>query len=104
MAAEFFDNPAPDGKVRAAGDDGLPCWIDAPVASHESLVAQAQHQRSVLRARAESEITWRQGAVDEEIATAEEAAALSEWKKYRVMLMRVDTSVAPDIEWPEKPA
>ncbi|TKU53879.1 tail fiber assembly protein, partial [Citrobacter sp. wls711] len=31
----------------------------------------------------------------------EETAALSEWKKYRVRLMRVDTSKAPDIKWPE---
>ncbi|MBB9171814.1 tail fiber assembly protein, partial [Escherichia coli] len=25
-------------------------------------------------------------------------------KKYRVLLNRVDTSVAPDIEWPTSPA
>ncbi|ELW5865089.1 tail fiber assembly protein, partial [Escherichia coli] len=25
------------------------------------------------------------------------------WKKYRVLLNRVDTSTAPDIEWPVKP-
>ncbi|HAX3031324.1 TPA: tail fiber assembly protein [Escherichia albertii] len=25
------------------------------------------------------------------------------WKTYRVLLNRVDTSVAPDIEWPVKP-
>ncbi|HBE5608577.1 TPA: tail fiber assembly protein [Escherichia coli] len=25
------------------------------------------------------------------------------WKKYRVLLNRVDTSVAPDIEWPSQP-
>lgn len=28
IAAEFFDCPAPVGKVRAAGGDGLPCWVD----------------------------------------------------------------------------
>ncbi|EFO3509809.1 recombinase family protein [Escherichia coli] len=26
------------------------------------------------------------------------------WKKYRVLLNRVDTSTAPDIEWPTSPA
>ncbi|HHG0003449.1 TPA: tail fiber assembly protein, partial [Escherichia coli] len=36
-----------------------------------------------------------------EIATAEETAALSEWKKYRVLLMRVDTS---NPVWPTPPA
>ncbi|EGG1135905.1 tail fiber assembly protein, partial [Escherichia coli] len=25
------------------------------------------------------------------------------WKKYRVLLNRVDTSTAPDIEWPALP-
>jgi len=53
-----------------------------------------------LRAAADSEITWLQDAVDAGIATGEETAALAEWKKYRVMLMRIDTSSAPDIEWP----
>ncbi|HDD9578086.1 tail fiber assembly protein [Escherichia coli] len=37
------------------------------------------------------------------MATEEEAAALIEWKKYRVLLMRVDTSKAPDILWPPQP-
>jgi hypothetical protein len=37
------------------------------------------------------------------MATEEEMTALQEWKKYRVLLNRVDTSTAPDIEWPEKP-
>ncbi|MDN0004869.1 tail fiber assembly protein [Providencia stuartii] len=34
---------------------------------------------------------------------AKEAAALQAWKKYRVLLNRIDTSLAPNIEWPEKP-
>ncbi|MCE7685092.1 tail fiber assembly protein, partial [Escherichia coli] len=44
-----------------------------------------------------------QDAVDLEIATEEEASLLAAWKKYRVLLNRVDTSVAPDIEWPAVP-
>ncbi|MBB6978676.1 tail fiber assembly protein, partial [Escherichia coli] len=31
-------------------------------------------------------------------------STLTQWKKYRVLLMRVDTSTAPDIEWPTPPA
>ncbi|EFE1381709.1 TPA: tail fiber assembly protein [Escherichia coli] len=38
-----------------------------------------------------------------DIATEEEKALLAAWKKYRVLLNRVDTSVAPDIEWPAIP-
>ncbi|EFV1974654.1 tail fiber assembly protein [Escherichia coli] len=40
---------------------------------------------------------------DLEIATEEENSLLEAWKKYRVLLNRVDTSTAPDIEWPEEP-
>lgn len=44
-----------------------------------------------------------QGAVDESMATDAEKASLSEWKKYRVLLYRVDTSKPEEIEWPELP-
>ncbi|HBM7521157.1 TPA: tail fiber assembly protein, partial [Escherichia coli] len=48
-----------------------------------------------------SEIEWRQDAVDAGIATEEETVSLAEWKKYRVLLMRVDTA---DPDWPTPPA
>lgn len=44
-----------------------------------------------------------QDAVDLGKATKEEEALLLAWREYRVLLMRVDTSLAPDIEWPELP-
>ncbi|CAM7358296.1 tail fiber assembly protein [Citrobacter sedlakii] len=71
--------------------------------SQEELIEQAEAKKLQLRDIADAEIIWRQDAVDVGIATTEETAALSDWKKYRVLLMRVDTSTAPDIEWPVKP-
>ncbi|MEI7181673.1 tail fiber assembly protein [Pectobacterium carotovorum] len=44
-----------------------------------------------------------QDAVDLGIASEEEKSTLNAWKKYRVQLMRLDTSKAPDVEWPEEP-
>nr|WP_112030648.1 tail fiber assembly protein [Escherichia coli] len=67
-------------------------------------MAIAEVKKSQLREKADSEISWRQDAVDADIATDEEATTLTQWKKYRVLLMRVDTSTAPDIEWPTPPA
>ncbi|HHH1255415.1 TPA: tail fiber assembly protein, partial [Yersinia enterocolitica] len=32
-----------------------------------------------------------------------EVTELAGWKRYRVLLMRIDTSKAPDIEWPSMP-
>ncbi|HBA9565459.1 TPA: tail fiber assembly protein [Escherichia coli] len=45
-----------------------------------------------------------QDAADLEMATEEETSLMEAWKKYRVLLNRVDISVAPDIEWPTIPA
>ncbi|EFB3321859.1 tail fiber assembly protein [Escherichia coli] len=45
-----------------------------------------------------------QDAVDLGIATEEESSLLAAWKKYRVLLNRVDTSVAPDIDLSVFPA
>lgn len=103
MAKEFFDDKSPEKKIRIPGANDLPCWGYAPTSTTDSLIAQADAQRKILRARAESEISWRQGAVDEGIAKIEEVSLLSIWIKYRTLLMRVDTSLAPNIDWPEVP-
>ncbi|WP_242064938.1 tail fiber assembly protein [Enterobacter roggenkampii] len=67
-------------------------------------VAQAQQVKNSLRQAADAQIAWRHDAVDAGIATEDETASLAEWKKYRVLLMRIDTSKAPDIVWPRPPA
>lgn len=48
-------------------------------------------------------ITITMMGIDLEIATEEEISLLEAWKKYRVLLNRVDTSTAQDIEWPALP-
>ncbi|WP_407251788.1 tail fiber assembly protein [Klebsiella pneumoniae] len=44
-----------------------------------------------------------QDAVELDMATDEEKSRYDARRKYRVLLMRVDTSLAPDINWPEPP-
>lgn len=102
QTAEYWKQTPPPGKQLGAVD-GLPSWVDYPPPTNEQLVYQAEQQKNQLRKAADSEITWLQDAVDAAIATDEEVAALAEWKKYRVLLMRVDTIKAPDIEWPTPP-
>ncbi|KDT00544.1 caudovirales tail fiber assembly family protein [Escherichia coli 2-011-08_S4_C3] len=78
----------------------MPAWVDIPPPTQEELSAVAELRKANLRMRADSEINWRQDAVDAGVATEEETAALSEWKKYRVLLMRVDTEKPV---WPTTP-
>ena len=103
-AAKFNGANEPSGKWLDMVEGTL-CWIDrpAPVLTTEELIAQAEQQKQTLRQTADAEIAWRQDAVDVGIATDDEALQLTEWKRYRVLLMRVDTSKAPNIEWPTKP-
>ncbi|HHH6391737.1 TPA: tail fiber assembly protein [Escherichia coli] len=98
VATEFMQEP-PEGKYRNV-IAGMPAWVDIPPPTQEELSAVAELKKVNLRMRADSEINWRQDAVDAGVATEEETAALSEWKRYRVLLMRVDTEKPV---WPTTP-
>lgn len=102
VSEDYFESfsIAPSGKMRVAGDNGLPVWVDATPPTQEELNAANDKKLQSLRKVADSEIAWRQDAVDADIATDEEVADLAAWKKYRILLMRVDTS---NPQWPEKP-
>ncbi|MCV5052769.1 tail fiber assembly protein [Escherichia coli] len=79
--------------------DGHKWAMDVDAANAADL-AVAEREKTQLRTVADAEIAWRQDAVDAGIATEGETAALAEWKKYRVLLMRVDTT---DPDWPTVP-
>ena len=81
-------------------DNGFPVLVPYPELTKDEQQERAEQKRQTLKSVADTEISWRQDAVDAGIATEEEAAALTEWKKYRVMLMRVDTSKPV---WPTPP-
>lgn len=67
--------------------------MDGNISYKNSLMSEASQRISVL-----------QDAVDLEMATDEEKAALPLWKKYRVLLSRVDSNTSDTVSWPEKPA
>lgn len=97
---EFTSAPPVGKKLGAA--DGMPVWIDEPPPSAEELKETAEQKKSALKKIADSEISWRQDAVDTDIATEPEIQDLTAWKKFRVLLMRVDTSFE-NINWPATP-
>lgn len=69
----------------------------------QETMESAASKKSSLLAVAAAEIAPLQDAADIDIATDEELMRLMAWKKYRVMLSRIDVSKAPEIEWPEVP-
>ncbi|HEB2006329.1 TPA: tail fiber assembly protein [Yersinia enterocolitica] len=98
-----FYGKAPTGKIRGVRDNGMPAWVDLPPPTHEELIAKANAKKSQLKAIADSEIEWRQDAVEEGNPSEKEIADLAAWRKYRVALMRIDTSKVPDITWQQLP-
>lgn len=66
--------------------------VASNVAAKDALIAEASLRVGVL-----------QDAVDLDMATDEETAALPLWKKYRVLLSRVEAETAEVINWPVKP-
>ncbi|MBC8947117.1 tail fiber assembly protein [Xenorhabdus indica] len=100
---EFACKIPPKGKRRIAGDGGLPAWGDIPSLSPEQLQLQAASHKQQLLNTATEKINIYQDAVGLGIVTNVEESLLAEWRKYRVLLNRVDCSKAPDIDWPEQP-
>lgn len=81
-------------------DNGFPVLAPYPELTKDELQERAEQQQQVLKSIADTEISWRQYAVERGKATEEEAAALIVWQDYRLDLMRVDTA-KPD--WPTPP-
>ncbi|EIC3683962.1 tail fiber assembly protein [Salmonella enterica subsp. enterica serovar Dublin] len=95
---ENVTSVSPDGEYQKW--DGK-AWVKDEAAEKAAQLRQAEETKSRLLQMASEKIAPLQDAVDLGIATDDEKARLDEWKKYRVLVNRMDTA-APD--WPERPA
>lgn len=87
------------------GGFSKPPMSDEDIAAQQVMVVSANlAKKNILMAEAGQNIAVLQDAVDLEMATDEEVAALLLWKKYRVLLSRVNAETSDDIAWPEKPS
>ncbi len=75
-------------------------WVTDADAQHATDVAVADMQKTELINQASAHISILQDAVALNMATEEEKTRLSSLQAYRVLLNRVDTSLAPNIAWP----
>ena len=89
-----------DGKIITVNEYGQPVLSEPATPTDEQLIQEAEARKTALMQAASDAIAPLQDAVDLDIATSEENALLLVWKKYRVLLNRVDTSKPV---WPEAP-
>ena len=101
----FYDTP-PEGKYRCVGEDGLPAWADIPPPTREEQIASAETKKQQLINQANDYMNSRQWVGKAAIGRlkGEELAQYNLWLDYLDALELVDTSSAPDIEWPTPPA
>lgn len=78
-------------------------WVLDTEKQHQHDINVATSQKKHLLSEANEQISYLQDAVDAEIATEQETQLLAEWKKYRVLINRIDVNQAPNINYPEKP-
>ncbi|MFS1538232.1 MAG: tail fiber assembly protein [Candidatus Phlomobacter fragariae] len=75
-----------------------PVWLYIPPKTKNELIAEAEDEKFALMQNASDIISPLQDAIDLDMAIEEEKKQLKAWKKYRVLLNRIDTSTAPDID------
>ncbi|ECJ2543274.1 tail fiber assembly protein [Salmonella enterica subsp. salamae] len=94
---ENVTSVSPDGEYQKWSGKA---WVKDEVAETAARLREAEGTKIRLLQTAAEKIAPLQDAVDLEIATDDEKVQLDEWKKYRVLVNRVDTT-NPD--WPDVP-
>ncbi|HDX4896181.1 TPA: tail fiber assembly protein, partial [Enterobacter asburiae] len=102
--SEFAGEP-PEGQKRVAGKNGLPEWEDIPPPTHEEIVAQAKVEKQSRTDAANDFINSNQWPGKAAMGRLKDTdkAKYNAWLDYLDALDAVDTSSAPNIEWPTMP-
>ncbi|EGT4353509.1 tail fiber assembly protein [Cronobacter sakazakii] len=85
-----------DGEWMFDGKEIVPVPVDH--------IGKAEATRQRLLSLASQSIAPLQDAVDLGVSTEEEELLLKAWKIFRIEVNRINTSMAPNIEWPSKPS
>ena len=103
---EQFLGLHPEGKEIGADSSGRPVWINSPPPSKEDEVLTAEMKKISLVSEVNTYINTHQWPGKAAIGrlNGEELAQYNSWLDYLDALELVDTSCAPDIEWPTPPA
>ncbi|MFJ3458482.1 tail fiber assembly protein [Scandinavium goeteborgense] len=78
-------------------------WVKDAEAERQAGIVFAQEEKVRLTGVATLAIDTLEDAVGLDMATDEEKALLLEWKKYRVLISRIEPADAPDFDWPPLP-
>lgn len=91
----------PEGK-QLSSSQNMPVWIDIPAPTHDELIAEAEREKQQRIDAANDFMNSKQWPGKAAIGRLKgsELAQYNLWLDYLDALEAVDTSSAPDIEWP----
>ena len=100
---EFTATPV-NGKVRSAGDHGMPTWEDIPPPSHEEHVALAELQKQTRLENAMQSIS----IIHLKLQAGRKLNELEKMRLNAVLdyineIEEIDIETSPGINWPTKP-
>nr|WP_268987528.1 tail fiber assembly protein [Xenorhabdus bovienii] len=86
-----------------ADANGLPILVGPPPPTPEELQVQTATKRLYLLNEVDTQIMRLERITRREIATPDEQKWFDAWELYSIELQRLDTTAAPDIDWPKAP-
>lgn len=100
-----YSGTPPQGKMRGATKERKPTWVDFPPLSYEEEVEVADAEKQAYIDHANDYMNSKQwpGKAALGRLTDTEKEQYNQWLDYLDALEAVDTSSAPDINWPESP-
>ncbi|HDU8646485.1 TPA: tail fiber assembly protein [Morganella morganii] len=103
---EFAGIAWPAGKILSADNSGNPVWKDAPPLTKDELSARADTEKQLRADEANNRVNGQQWPSKLALGrlSDDEKALFNEWLDYLDAVNAVDTSTAPEIEWPTPPA
>ncbi|GKX62294.1 tail assembly protein [Pragia fontium] len=78
-------------------------WVTDKNAEHQAEVDTAKIEKQQRDEQAKDEIVRLSDAIEFGIELDDDRDRLTAWRKYRILLNRVDIETAPNIQWPEQP-
>lgn len=96
----------PTGQKLGSDKNGYPCWVDIPPLTSEEIISAAEAEKQVRIGQANEFMNSKQWPGKAAIGRlkTDELEQYNLWLDYLDALEAVDTSSAPNIDWPTAPA
>ncbi|MGL5103067.1 MAG: tail fiber assembly protein [Plesiomonas sp.] len=102
---DTYKNAPQNGKKLGVDNAGMPAWVDIPPLTNDELVQLADEKKQRLISYASNVINANMWQTKLQLGriTSDEKRQLNLWLDYIDAVNAIDTSTAPDINWPVLP-